>query len=56
MRNLIIETLKLKDLQLEEIHKLLKYENYKSKRKDLYKNCIELKDQIAILEQLLNGE
>lgn len=50
----IIELLKFKEKQLQEVLKLYEIETNKAKLKDLYKNEIEIKAQISILRHLLS--
>jgi hypothetical protein len=54
MKKRIIEMLKFKEVQLQEIWKLQKTETKKSKLNDLDKNEIETKAQILILQHLLS--
>ena len=54
MKKIIIETLKIKEAQLQEVLKLQESETKKSKLNDLDKNEIEIKAQISILQHLLS--
>jgi len=54
MKKRVIETLKRKEAQLQEVLKLQETETKKSKLNDLDKNEIEIKSQISILRHLLS--
>ena len=54
MKKRVIEIIKRKEAQLQEVLKLQETETKKSKLNDLDKNEIEIKAQISILRHLLS--